>query len=47
MQAMVPLYSQVKGAGVGHSWNEMQFCSGNNSDSINIVTTEIGPTLAL
>lgn len=38
-------YRRVKGVGIGHSWNGYQFCSGNTSDAINIVTTEIASTL--
>lgn len=43
---MVGAFKHVKGVGVGHSWWGTQFCSGNTSDSINIVTTELNDTLA-
>ena len=45
--SLVGHFSHVKGVGVGHSWWGEQFCSGNDSDSINIVTTELQTTLDL
>ena len=44
---LVAHYDEVKGVGVGHSWWGQQFCSGNSSQSINIVTTELQATLDL
>lgn len=44
---LVAHYTHVKGVGVGHSWWGEQFCSGNDTDSINIVTTELNATLSL
>lgn len=34
-------YDRVKAVGVGHSWWREQFCAGNSSRAINIVTTEL------
>lgn len=45
LAAMVAWYPHVKGSGIGHSWWGNQFCSGTDSDSINIVTTELNTTL--
>ncbi|MCJ1422974.1 hypothetical protein MMC29_000855 [Sticta canariensis] len=45
--SMISYYDKVKGVGIGHSWWQQQFCSGNDSLSINIVTTELNTTLAL
>ncbi|KAK9791383.1 hypothetical protein WJX73_008541 [Symbiochloris irregularis] len=44
---MISYYDSVKAVGVGHSWNQQQFCSGINSSAINIVMTELTSTLAL
>ena len=44
---LIGLYARAKGVGVGHSWWGEQFCSGNDTDSINIVTTELETTLDL
>ena len=46
-QAIVVSYSNVKASGVGHSWWKEQFCSGNTSDSVNLVMTELNSTLSL
>ncbi|EFN59179.1 hypothetical protein CHLNCDRAFT_138071 [Chlorella variabilis] len=40
LQAMVAMFPQVKASGVGHSWWREQFCAGNDSRAVNIVTTE-------
>ncbi|KAL4431088.1 hypothetical protein ABPG75_006344 [Micractinium tetrahymenae] len=45
VQALVSAFPHVKASGVGHSWWRQQFCAGNTSDSINIVMTELKPTL--
>ena len=42
---MIEVFPRVKANGVGHSWWQEQFCSGNSSDSINIVMTELNQTL--
>ena len=34
-------YDRVKAVGVGHSWWKEQFCAGNATNAINIVTTEL------
>jgi hypothetical protein len=34
-------YGRVKAVGVGHSWWKEQFCAGNATNAINIVTTEL------
>lgn len=47
LASMVGHFSHVKGVGVGHSWWGPQFCSGNSSDAINIVTTELNSTLEM
>lgn len=47
LKAMVAAFPRVKASGVGHSWWKEQFCSGNTSDSINVLTTELEPTLTL
>jgi hypothetical protein len=47
LQAIVAAFPHVKASGVGHSWWQQQFCSGNTSDAINVLTTEIEPTLKL
>lgn len=44
---LIAYYDRVKGVGVGHSWWREQFCSGNDSTSINIVMTELESTLNL
>lgn len=44
---MIAYYESVRGVGVGHSWWQQQFCSGNDSSSINIVTTELNTTLSM
>eukprot|EP01023_Acetabularia_acetabulum_P039969 TRINITY_DN38623_c0_g1_i1.p1 TRINITY_DN38623_c0_g1~~TRINITY_DN38623_c0_g1_i1.p1 ORF type:complete len:373 (-),score=54.85 TRINITY_DN38623_c0_g1_i1:47-1165(-) len=40
LKEMVKGYDKVKGVGVGHSWWKESFCSGNDTNSINIVMTE-------
>ena len=42
---MIGAFPHVKANGVGHSWWQQQFCSGNDSSSINIVMTELNQTL--
>ena len=44
---LVQDYGRVKGAGVGHSWWQQQFCAGSNSSAVNIVLTELRDTLQL
>ena len=44
---MIAHYQRVKASGIGHSWWGSQFCSGNDSQAINIVTTELNNTLQL
>ena len=44
---LVSMFDRVKASGVGHSWWKEQFCAGNDSRSINIVMTELKPTLDL
>ncbi|CAL8471831.1 g11373 [Coccomyxa elongata] len=44
---LLQAYPKVKGAGVGHSWWKEQACSGNTSETINIVLTEFPEVLAL
>lgn len=38
-------YDRVQAVGVGHSWNKGQFCAQQNGSSVDIVLTEIAPTL--
>eukprot|EP00879_Flechtneria_rotunda_P007977 GHRR01008358.1.p1 GENE.GHRR01008358.1~~GHRR01008358.1.p1 ORF type:complete len:642 (+),score=132.76 GHRR01008358.1:338-2263(+) len=42
---LVKGFSHVKAVGVGHSWWRQQFCSGNSSSAINIITTEFSSVL--
>ncbi|KAK9908861.1 hypothetical protein WJX75_003902 [Coccomyxa subellipsoidea] len=42
---IISSYKRVKGVGVGHSWWQQQFCAGNDSDAVGIVTTEMTNTL--
>ena len=44
-QALVRAYAKVKASGVGHSWNEDLFCAGDDPAAINLVMTELKPTL--
>ena len=44
-QALVKAYAQVKASGVGHSWNADLFCAGDDAGAINLVMTELKPTL--
>jgi FAD/FMN-containing dehydrogenase len=44
-QALVRAYAKVKASGVGHSWNEDLFCAGDDAAAINLVMTELKPTL--
>ena len=46
LQQQVLQYDQVKASGVGHSWWQQQFCSGSNSNAVNIVLTQLNNTLA-
>jgi hypothetical protein len=39
------MYPRVKASGMGHSWWKEQFCSGNSSQAVNIVTTEMQAVL--
>ena len=39
------MFPHVKGVGVGASWWQEQFCAGNDSSAIDIVMTELTPTL--
>eukprot|EP00887_Chlorella_sp_A99_P005590 scaffold1.g5590.t1 len=43
--ALVTMFPRVKAVGGGDSWWKEQFCAGNDSNSINIVMTELTPTL--
>lgn len=48
MQCITPsatLFPVQQANGVGGSWWSQNFCSGNDSDSVNIVMTEIQTTL--
>ena len=45
LQAQVQQYDRVKAVGVGHSWWQQQFCSGTDSNSVNIVLTRMNNTL--
>ena len=45
LQQQVLQYDKVKAAGVGHSWWQQQFCSGSDSNSVNIVLTQLNKTL--
>lgn len=45
LQEQVLQYDRVKAVGVGHSWWQQQFCSGNDSNAVNIVLTQINDTL--
>ncbi|KAI7844538.1 hypothetical protein COHA_001896 [Chlorella ohadii] len=42
---MVGMFPRVKASGVGHSWFKEMFCAGNDSRSLNVVMTELQPTL--
>lgn len=42
---IVKAFPRVRGVGVGHSWNPDQFCAGHDENSVDIVMTEIKPTL--
>jgi hypothetical protein len=42
---IVKAFPRVHGVGVGHSWNPDQFCAGHDENSVDIVMTEIKPTL--
>ena len=42
---IVKAFPRVHGVGVGHSWNPDQFCAGHDENSVDIVRTEIKPTL--
>jgi len=46
-QTLVQMFDRVKANGVGHSWNMEQFCSGNDTKSINLVMTELQPVVDL
>jgi FAD/FMN-containing dehydrogenase len=45
MARIVTAYDQVKAVGVGHSWWQEQFCAGSDSNSADIVMTELQSTL--
>jgi len=45
LQAQVQQCDRVKAVGVGHSWWQQQFCSGTDSNSVNIVLTQLNNTL--
>ena len=45
LQDQVLQYDRVKAVGVGHSWWQQQFCSGKDSNSVNIVLTQMNNTL--
>lgn len=45
-QSLITMYDKVKAVGVGHSWWKDQFCAGSNSSSLNLVMTEMSPTVA-
>ncbi len=47
IQTLVTMFPKVRANGVGHSWWKEQFCAGNDSNSINIVMTELQPVLSL
>lgn len=44
---LIKTYKYVKAAGVGHSWWQEQFCAGNTSNAIQMVTTEYPEVLAV
>jgi hypothetical protein len=46
-QSLVSMFPHVKASGVGHSWWKEQFCSGADDKSINLVMTELKPTVDL
>ena len=45
LQQQILLYDKVKAVGVGHSWWQQQFCSGSDSNSVNIVLTQLNNTM--
>ncbi|KAL3133501.1 hypothetical protein ABBQ38_007360 [Trebouxia sp. C0009 RCD-2024] len=45
LQDQVLQYDRVKAVGVGHSWWQQQFCSGKDSNSVNIVLTQMNNTM--
>ncbi|KAL6772376.1 hypothetical protein ACKKBG_A29975 [Auxenochlorella protothecoides x Auxenochlorella symbiontica] len=45
LQTLVESFPKVKANGVGGSWWKQNFCAGNDSQSINIVMTELQTTL--
>ena len=44
---IVTAFPAVKGVGVGHSWWQQQFCSGNTTEAVGIVLTDLPQVLAL
>jgi hypothetical protein len=44
---LIKTYKYVKAVGVGHSWWQEQFCSGNTSDAMQMVMTEYPEVLAV
>ena len=42
---IVEAYDRVKAVGVGHSWWQEQFCSGDDENAVNLVMTELKSTL--
>ena len=46
LQAQVQQYDRVKAVGVGHSWWQQQFCSGSDTNAVNIALTQLNSTLA-
>jgi hypothetical protein len=44
---IVIYYALFAGVGSGHSWSKEQFCAGKDAQSIDIVMTELKPTLSL
>ena len=41
VQALVRTFPKVRANGVGHSWHRGLFCAGDNSSSVNILTTGV------
>ncbi|PSC72038.1 cryptochrome DASH-like isoform A [Micractinium conductrix] len=47
LRTLVSLYPRVKAVGTGHSYVRDLFCTGNGSDALDIVMTELQPVLDL
>jgi hypothetical protein len=45
--ALLSAYPRVKANGLGHSWWQEQFCSGNTSTALNMMMTSIEPKYIL